>query len=184
MTGVTGAAGVGKLMGLSEQQLAWAMGIGAVQAGGVRASHGTMCCAFIPGDAGRNGLLAERLAANDFTCHEDALATPHGLLQMFGDVPNIQALTNRPGQHFKTGLRHSKSSAPDWHHLPEYADSWFIAVRYCAYFFVVLRLASSSISPARSVSCARMRSRHCRSSSLSTESKASLRLTALGKTLR
>jgi 2-methylcitrate dehydratase PrpD len=106
MTGVTGAvgvaAGVGKLMGLSEQQLAWAMGLGAVQASGLRVSHGTMACAFIPGDAGRNGLLAARLAANGFTCHENALAAHHGLLPVLGDPANPEVLTDRLGQHWET----------------------------------------------------------------------------------
>lgn len=106
MTGVTGAvgvaAGVGKLMGLSEQQLAWAMGLGAVQASGLRVSHGTMACAFIPGDAGRNGLLAARLAANGFTCHENARAANHGLLPVLGDPANPEMLTDRLGQHWET----------------------------------------------------------------------------------
>lgn len=105
MTGVTGAvgvaAGVGKLMGLSERQLAWGMGLGAMQAGGLRASHGTMSCAFIPADAGRNGLLAARLAANGFTCHEDALTAKHGLLPVFSHRAHAQALTNRLGRHWE-----------------------------------------------------------------------------------
>lgn len=106
MTGVTGAvgvaAGVGKLIGLSEQQLGWAMGLGAMQAGGLRTSHGTMSCAFIPGDAGRNGLLAARLAANGFTCHENALTATHGLLPVFGRPAYPQALTDRLGQHWES----------------------------------------------------------------------------------
>jgi 2-methylcitrate dehydratase PrpD len=105
MTGLTGAvgvaAGVGKLMGVSEQQLMWAMGIGAMQGGGLRASHGTMSSAFIPGNAGRNGLLAAFMAASNFTCHEDALGATNGLLQVFGDPPNPDALTDRLGQHFE-----------------------------------------------------------------------------------
>lgn len=106
MTGVTGAvgvaAGVGKLMSLSEQQLAWAMGLGAVQASGLRVSHGTMACAFIPCDAGRNGLLAARLAANGFTCHENALTANHGLLPVLGDPANPEVLTDRLGEHWET----------------------------------------------------------------------------------
>ncbi|MEG2878694.1 MAG: MmgE/PrpD family protein [Comamonas sp.] len=105
MTGVTGAvgvaAGVGKLMGLSEQQLAWAMGLAAMQAGGLRASHGSMSSALIPGDAGRNGLLAAHLAAGDFNCHDDALGATHGLLQLFGRPANPEALTVRLGQHWE-----------------------------------------------------------------------------------
>lgn len=105
MTGVTGAVGVaaavGKLMGLSERQLAWAMGLAALQAGGLRASHGSMGSALIPGHAGREGLLAAHLAAGDFNCHDDALGATHGLLQLFGRPANADALTERLGQHWE-----------------------------------------------------------------------------------
>lgn len=105
MTGVTGAvgvaAGIGKLMGLSAQQLAWAMGLAAMRAGGLRASHGSMACALIPGEAGRDGLLAAHLAAGHFTCHDDALGATHGLLQLFGRPANPQALTDRLGAHWE-----------------------------------------------------------------------------------
>lgn len=105
MTGVTGAvgvaAGVGKLMGLSERQLAWAMGLAAVQAGGLRASHGSMSSALIPGDSGRAGLLAAHLAAGDFSCHDDALGAQHGLLQLFGQPAHPAALTDGLGQHWE-----------------------------------------------------------------------------------
>ncbi|HSV77752.1 MAG TPA: MmgE/PrpD family protein [Ramlibacter sp.] len=105
LTGVTGAvgvaAGLGKVMGLSEQRLAWAMGIGAMQAGGLRASHGTMCSPMIPGDAGRNGLLAARLAAQDFTCNDEALAATHGLLPVFGEPAHAPVLTEGLGEHWE-----------------------------------------------------------------------------------
>jgi 2-methylcitrate dehydratase PrpD len=105
MTGVTGAVGVaaavGKLMGLSERQLAGAMGLAALQAGGLRASHGSMSSALIPGHAGREGLLAAHLAAADFSCHDDALGANHGLLQLFGRPANPLALTERLGAHWE-----------------------------------------------------------------------------------
>jgi 2-methylcitrate dehydratase PrpD len=105
MTGLTGAvgvaAGIGKLMGLSAQQILWAMGVAAMQGGGLRASHGTMSCAFIPGNAGRNGLLAAHMAASGFTCHDDALGTDNGLLQVFGSPANPDALSDRLGSHFE-----------------------------------------------------------------------------------
>jgi 2-methylcitrate dehydratase PrpD len=105
MTGLTGAvgvaAGVGKLMGMSEQQIIWAMGIAAMQSGGLRASHGTMSCAFIPGNSGRNGLLAAHMAARGFTCHDDALGAENGLFQVFGNPSNPDALSDRLGSHFE-----------------------------------------------------------------------------------
>jgi 2-methylcitrate dehydratase PrpD len=88
-------------MGLPAQQLGWAMGIAAMQGGGLRASHGTMSCAFIPGNAGRNGLLAAHMAASKFTCHDDALGTTNGLLQVFGEPANPKALVDGLGVHFE-----------------------------------------------------------------------------------
>ncbi|MEY4140143.1 MAG: hypothetical protein RLZZ371_2325 [Pseudomonadota bacterium] len=105
MTGLIGpigvAAGVGKLMGLSEQQLVWAMGAAAMQGGGFRSSHGTMCATFIPGDAARHGLLAAHLAANNFTCQEEPLTSPNGLLSAVGRPANPEALLERLGQHWE-----------------------------------------------------------------------------------
>jgi 2-methylcitrate dehydratase PrpD len=105
MTGLTGAAGVaagvGKLMGLSEQQLSWAIGLGAMQGAGVRASHASMSAGFVPANAARNGLLAAQLAANDFTCHDDALAARNGFLDVFGQPAHLDALTDRLGEHYE-----------------------------------------------------------------------------------
>jgi 2-methylcitrate dehydratase PrpD len=95
------AAGVGKLMGLTEQQLMWAMGIGAMQGSGFRSSHGTMSTAFIPGDAGRNGLLAAHLASQNFTCQDEPLTSPNGLLPVVGRPANADALINGLGQHWE-----------------------------------------------------------------------------------
>jgi 2-methylcitrate dehydratase PrpD len=105
MTGLTGAAGVAagvaRAMGLNIQQISWAIGIGATQGAGFRATHGTMCGAFVPADAGRNGLLAAHFAASNFTCHEDALGGPNGFLQVFASPSNPDALTQRLGEHFE-----------------------------------------------------------------------------------
>jgi 2-methylcitrate dehydratase PrpD len=105
MTGLTGAAGVAaglaRAMSLNIQQINWAIGIGATQGAGFRATHGTMCGAFVPADAGRNGLLAAHLAASNFTCHEDALCAPNGFLQVFASPSNPDALTQRLGEHFE-----------------------------------------------------------------------------------
>lgn len=105
MTGLIGgigvAAGVGKLMGLTEQQLIWGMGIAAMQGGGFRSSHASMSAAFIPGDAGRGGLLAAHMAQHGFTCTDEPLMTPNGLLQVVGNPPNPEVLTDRLGKHWE-----------------------------------------------------------------------------------
>src|SRR6266851_3342201 len=71
---ITGTAGVfgaaaaaGRLLGLTEQQLVWALGIAATQASGLREMFGSMCKPLHVGLAARNGLQAALLAQQDFT---------------------------------------------------------------------------------------------------------------------
>src|SRR5215467_9978136 len=70
---ITGTAGVfgaaaaaGKLLGLSEQQMIWALGIAGTQSSGFREMFGTMCKSFHPGRAAQNGLMAAHLAKEGF----------------------------------------------------------------------------------------------------------------------
>jgi len=86
---ITGTAGVfgaaaatGKLLGLNEQQMRWALGIAATQSSGLREMFGTMCKSFHPGHAARNGLIAALLASKNFTSSERAIEAPRG----FGHV--------------------------------------------------------------------------------------------------
>lgn len=105
MTGLIGsvgvAAGLGKLMGLSEQQLIWAMGLAAMQGGGFRSSHATMAAPLIPANAGRSALLAAHLAAQGFTCQDEPLTSPNGLLTVVGAPSNPSALTKDLGMHWE-----------------------------------------------------------------------------------
>jgi 2-methylcitrate dehydratase PrpD len=105
MTGITGAFGVaaavGRLMGLREQQMIWAMGIGAAQGSGFRATHASMVSGFIPAHAGRNGLVGALMAAKDFTCTEHFLAARNGFGDVFASPANLDALTDRLGGHFE-----------------------------------------------------------------------------------
>jgi 2-methylcitrate dehydratase PrpD len=78
-TGVFGAAAAsGRLLGLGEQQMVWALGIAATQASGLREMFGTMCKPFHPGNAARNGLLAALLAQRDFTSSNSAIEAKRG----------------------------------------------------------------------------------------------------------
>ena len=76
---ITGTAGVfgaaaaaGKLLGLDERQMAWALGIAATQSAGLREMFGSMCKSLHPGRAAQNGLTAALLAAKNFTSSEQA----------------------------------------------------------------------------------------------------------------
>lgn len=105
MTGLTGAAGVAGavalLMGLDEQQTIWAIGTGATQGGGFRATHASMCSGFVPAHAGRSGLLAARLAAHGFSCNDAVLEATNGFLDVYGQPPNVGALTQGLGEHWE-----------------------------------------------------------------------------------
>ncbi|MEJ0022065.1 MAG: MmgE/PrpD family protein [Alphaproteobacteria bacterium] len=62
------AAAIGKLMRLPAEQIGWALGLGAMQAAGTRASHGSLAIALVPGFAARNGVAAAQLAEAGISC--------------------------------------------------------------------------------------------------------------------
>ncbi len=105
MTGLTGGVGVaaaaGRLLGLNEKQVLWAMATGACQGGGFRNTHATMCSGYIPGHAGRNGLIAALLAAKGFTGPEEMLEARNGFTDVFAAPANLSALTDGLGTHFE-----------------------------------------------------------------------------------
>lgn len=102
VTNVIGtAAAVGKLIGLNEQQMVWALGLAATQAAGVRSSHGSMATKLIGGQAARSGMMAAYLAAKDFTCAEHPLESAKGFAAVFSDPSNLPAATDRLGAHYE-----------------------------------------------------------------------------------
>jgi 2-methylcitrate dehydratase PrpD len=77
--GVFGAAiAIGKLLGLSEQQMIWNIGLAATQAAGIREMFGSMAKSFHPGRAAQNGYAAALLARAGFTAGEQGLEGPRG----------------------------------------------------------------------------------------------------------
>jgi 2-methylcitrate dehydratase PrpD len=83
-TGVFGAAAAaGKLLGLDEQRMTWALGIAATQASGLREMFGTMCKSFNCGRAAESGLLAALLAEEDFTSSDQSIEAPRGFAQVY-----------------------------------------------------------------------------------------------------
>lgn len=77
------AAAVGRLIGLDEQQMCWAIGTAASQASGFRAAHGTMNSHFRPGNATRAGVVAALLAEAGFDCIENALEVTGGFVDVY-----------------------------------------------------------------------------------------------------
>jgi 2-methylcitrate dehydratase PrpD len=77
--GVFGAAiAIGKLLGLSLQQMIWNIGLAATQAAGIREMFGSMAKSFHPGRSAQNGYSGALLAQAGFTAGERGLEGPRG----------------------------------------------------------------------------------------------------------
>jgi 2-methylcitrate dehydratase PrpD len=105
---ITGTAGVfgaaaaaGRLLGLSEQQMVWALGIAATQASGLREMFGTMCKPFHPGNAARNGLLAALLAQKDFTSSNQGIEAKRGFANVLSTKFEPKDITENLGKSFE-----------------------------------------------------------------------------------
>ena len=105
LTGTTGgvgaAAGVARLLGLDLQRTAWAFGIAASQASGIRQNHATMCSGFVPGLAARAGLWAGLLAARGFTSSARAIEGPSGFAELFSRQAHLPAATEGLGTRWE-----------------------------------------------------------------------------------
>lgn len=100
--GVFGAAaGAAKLLKLTTQKTAWALGIAATQASGLREMMGGMGKSFNLGHAARCGLLAALLAERDFTSSERALEAPRGFAHVLGHAPDLDQLTRGLGESWE-----------------------------------------------------------------------------------
>ena len=115
---ITGTAGVfgaaaaaGRLLGLTEQQMVWALGIAATQASGVREMFGTMCKPFHPGNAARNGLLAALLAQRNFTSSNQAIEAKRGFANVLSTRFRPDEITGRLGETWEISLNTFKPFA-------------------------------------------------------------------------
>lgn len=105
ITGTAGvfgaAAAVGRLLGLDERQMRWALGIAATQAAGLREMFGTMCKSLHPGRAAQNGLMAALLAAKNFTSSEQAIEAPRGFARVTSTRFDPTVITEGLGQRYE-----------------------------------------------------------------------------------
>jgi len=76
--GIGAAVGVGKLMHLSEEQMAHAIGLAAVQVVGLREMFGSDTKSFHPGRAAQSGFIAALLAEKGYTSSLKALEAKRG----------------------------------------------------------------------------------------------------------
>jgi len=105
---ITGTAGVfgaaaaaGKLLGLNERQMAWALGMAATQSAGLREMFGSMCKCLHPGRAAQNGLHSALLAAQGFTSSEQGIEAKRGFGHVLSSRFNPDAITEGWGGHYE-----------------------------------------------------------------------------------
>lgn len=115
---ITGTAGVfgaaaasGKLLGLSEEQMTWALGMAAAQPVGLREMFGTMTKSFHPGRAAQNGLTAALLAEKNFTSSDHGLEAKSGWANVLSTQRNYAEITEKLGQTYEISLNTYKPFA-------------------------------------------------------------------------
>lgn len=101
-TGVFGAAvAVGKLLKLSKQQMAWALGLAGTQASGLRENLNTMGKFLHPGHAARDGMTSAFLAQRNFTASERILEAPRGFAHVLSQECNLDEILGDWGTRFE-----------------------------------------------------------------------------------
>ena len=110
VTGTVGsfaaAAAAGRMLGLSEDELAVAFGIAATQAAGLKSNFGTMCKPLHAGTASEHGMRAAKLAAKGFTARGDSLECDQGFASSQSDHLNTEKALGEPpsGWHLRNNL--------------------------------------------------------------------------------
>jgi 2-methylcitrate dehydratase PrpD len=105
------AAATGRLLGLSDRQMLWALGLAAVQPVGLREMFGTMTKSFHPGRAAQNGFTAAVLASKNFTSSEHALEAKNGWANVLSTAHKFSEITNGLGQTYEISLNTYKPFA-------------------------------------------------------------------------
>jgi len=115
---ITGTAGVfgaaaaaGKILGLSEQRMTWALSIAATQPVGLREMFGSMTKSFHPGRAAQNGLTAAFLASKSFTSSEQGIEAKSGWANVTSTARNYAEITDKLGQTYEVSVNTYKPFA-------------------------------------------------------------------------
>jgi 2-methylcitrate dehydratase PrpD len=99
--GVFGAAtAIGRLLGLSEHEMIWAIGLAATQAAGLREMFGSMAKSFHPGRSAQNGYTAALLAQAGFTAGEHGIEGPRGFAAVQASAYDLSKITAGLGVDF------------------------------------------------------------------------------------
>ena len=115
---ITGTAGVfgaaaasGKLLGLSEEQMVWALGLAATQPVGLREMFGSMTKSFHPGRAAQNGLTAAQLASRNFTSAASGIEGKNGWANVLSTSQEYGRITENHGRSYEILLNTYKPFA-------------------------------------------------------------------------
>jgi 2-methylcitrate dehydratase PrpD len=115
ITGTTGvfgaAAAAGRLLGLSEHQMIWALGLAASQPVGLRESFGSMNKSFNPGRASSNGLFAAILASKGFTSSDSMIEAKRGWANTISTKQDWSEIVSGLGERYEAALNTYKPFA-------------------------------------------------------------------------
>jgi 2-methylcitrate dehydratase PrpD len=115
ITGTVGpfgaAAACGKMLGLNEQQMVWALGLAAVQPVGLREMFGSMTKSFHPGRAAQNGLTAAILAQKNFTSSDHGIEAKSGWANVLSTKHNFAEITEKLGKSYEISVNTYKPFA-------------------------------------------------------------------------
>ena len=115
---ITGTAGVfgaaaaaGKMLGLNELQMTWALGIAATQSSGFREMFGTMCKSFHPGKAAQNGAASAYMAKAGFDSSLRAIEAPRGFANVMSTKQDYAEITEGLGTRWESAMNTYKPFA-------------------------------------------------------------------------
>jgi 2-methylcitrate dehydratase PrpD len=112
ITGTVGpfgaAAAAAKVLGLSEQQTVWALGLAATQPVGLREMFGSMTKSFHPGRASQNGLTSALLAEQNFTSSNEPIEAARGWANVLSTARNYREITDNLGERYQISFNSYK----------------------------------------------------------------------------
>jgi 2-methylcitrate dehydratase PrpD len=105
ITGVTGsigaAAAIGRVLGLDRNAMVSALGLAAAQSCGVRGTHASMACAYVPAIAAQAGLTAAMMARAGLECGPAAVAGRNGVVEVIAPKADHAAICRDFGKHWE-----------------------------------------------------------------------------------
>ena len=105
------AAACGKLLGLDNQQMIYALGVAASQPVGLKIQFGSMTKAFHPARATQNGMLAAHLAKQGYTSAEAVLEGKDGWVQALSREHKYGEIMDGLGTRYEAALNTYKPFA-------------------------------------------------------------------------